>query len=269
MAGRDPSHRDKVRRRKVEKMSYSEVERGLEVRPLVTSRGGWITLTVPHSDHYMDDCLVEAHIRRRTLENHRADLCAIFDFPATRENEFKISLNNRRIGVAKIHADLGSDDALNCKGKQFVFVPIGEIAQDTEQRWQIGVWSIVRLIELNCCPHRIANGSELFPANDGIIKVRPIIGDGELEPSFVAGRFRKRFVAGYRIHEMIEAASEGINAICNDEGPFMERRRFVDPYDDCISGAVSVHLLKDAVRISFHPGRNFIADGLSMFRAVS
>lgn len=250
-------------------LGTQQIQQWLEVRQLVTSGSGWITLTVPHCHHYMDDCLVEAHIRRRTLEGHRADFCAVFDFPATRGNEFKSSLSDRRIGIAEIHAELGSDDVLNGKGKQFVFVPIGEVTQDTEQRWQVGVWSVVRLIDLNRCPHWIANGPELLSTDDSVIKVRPIIGDGELQPSFVAGRFRKSFVAGYRIHEMIEAASKGINAIRDDERPFIERRRLVDPDNSCVSGAVSIHLLQNAVRISVHPGRDFIADGLSMFRAVS
>ena len=250
-------------------LSSEHVQERLEISPWITGGHGWFTLTVSHSNHYMDDCLVEAHIRRRTLKGHRADLCAVFDFPAARRDELKISLGDRGVRVAKIHANLGCDYTFDSERKEFVFVPIGEFTQDAEQWGQIGVWSVVRLIPLNRCPHWIANSSELLSANDGIIKVRPIIGDGELEPTFVAGRFRKRFVAGYRIYEMIQAATEGVDTVGDDQGPIIERRGLINPNDDSATGAISIHLLKYAIRISFHPGRDFIADGLSMFRAVS
>jgi len=89
----------------------------------------------------------------RTLEDHRADFCAIVDFAATRFDDFKIPLRDRGISAAKIHASLGCDYSLECERKQLVFVPLGQFAQDAEQRGQIGVWSVVRLIPLNRCPH--------------------------------------------------------------------------------------------------------------------
>ncbi|HXS78469.1 MAG TPA: hypothetical protein VN753_19980 [Terracidiphilus sp.] len=149
-----------------------------------------------------------------------------------------------------------------------MFVPIGELTQDVEQRGQVGVWSVVRLIPLDRCPHWIANSSQLPATYDSIIKIRFAVGDGELQFPFVAGTFRKRFVAGYRINEMIQAATQGVDAVSDNQGPLIERRRLIDPNSDCISGAISAHFLNDAVRISFHPGSDFIANGLSVFCAV-
>jgi hypothetical protein len=133
----------------------------------------------------------------------------------------------------------------------------------------VGVWSIVRLVPLDLCPHWIANSSELPSTRDGIIKIRLACSDGELKFPFIGGDRRRRFVAGYRIHEMIQAATKGVETIANSQRPIVERRQLVDVDSDCASGALSIHLLEDAVRISLTPGNTFITNGLSMFRAVS
>jgi hypothetical protein len=171
--------------------------------------------------------------------------------------------------MAKVYANLPTKHGFRSHPEQPVFVPIGEFLQDAEQRGQLGVWSIVRLIPLDLCPHWIANSSEVLSTNNGIIKIRFAGGNGELKFPFIAGAYRRRFVASYRIHEMIQAATEGIETITNSQRPIIERRRLIDVNSDCVSGALSIHLLNDAVRISLTPGNTFITNGLSMFRAAS
>lgn len=76
-------------------------------------------------------------------------------------------------------------------------------------------------------------------------------------------------MTGYGIDEMIQAAAEGVHEIPHDKGPVIQRRRLIDADRDCISGAIGVRLLDDAVRISLCPGQDFIADSLSMVCAPS
>jgi hypothetical protein len=170
--------------------------------------------------------------------------------------------------VGKIHANLPLEHSFNSRPEQPVFVPIGEFVQDAEQRGQLGVWAIVRLVPLNLCPNWIAYRPKLHSTDDSVIKLLFSAGDRELGFPFIGGRARKSLVTGYGIYEMVQTATKGIDAIRNSQGPLIERRRLIDANNNCASGVLSVHLLDDAIRISLTPGLDFITDGLSVFRAV-
>lgn len=110
-----------------------------EIGQVTSDRATWITLTVPHGNYKQELGFIEAHVRRRTIEGDRADFCAIFDFRVRRGNELVFPVPDAGVGTGKIHADLPLSDTLECQPDQLVFVPIGELLQDGEQRGQVGV----------------------------------------------------------------------------------------------------------------------------------
>jgi hypothetical protein len=66
---------------------------------------------------------------------------------------------------------------------------------------------------------------------------------------------------------MVKSHAEIVKCIRDNKRPSLERRRLVDAKDETISSAISIALLKDAIRVSFRPGDNFILDGLYVFLA--
>ena len=85
---------------------------------------------------------------------------------STRETDVTGWYKNHSI-VGVMFTDIGADErasilgtmmsrvseTLQSKTKQPVFVPIGELLQDAEQGRQLGVRSVVRLVDLYSCPN--------------------------------------------------------------------------------------------------------------------
>src|SRR4029453_15401284 len=89
------------------------------------------------------------HVRRRSVDGDRRDLCAIYNFP-----KMKIGFD----ALAGFHLivdplELPLERLGECHVKQSVFVKIVEVSQDGEQRRQFTVRAIVRLQRLDLCPH--------------------------------------------------------------------------------------------------------------------
>ncbi len=235
------------------------------VAPVMPVGVGWSTLTVPKAYTNFEDGFIELHIRRRGITNQSEDLCAIFDFSGTRDG---IDLWRRGRKVT-FQANLSLRHSTINNWGQPVLVGIIDFTQDGQQWGKFWVRAIVRLKPLDSCSNWLANFSELHVANDGIVKIRPTVGNGESEFSFIAGRLRRRFMDRDTVNKMVKGGAHVADTIRSDDLPTLKRGSFIYPCDKTVSGAVRLDLSDDAVRVSVDPGTDFILKGLSVFLAPS
>ncbi len=236
---------------------------GEESRKIIAAskvRGGWITLTMPYRNDDVHFHSIPVHIRRRTVTHHREDLCAIFHFPSVGDSSPTPTIGRMFACEAKIPM---SHCAIH-ESEQSMFVRIVQFSQDLQKRRQLFVRSVVRLQRLENCPHRLANSSEPL-GSDLLVKVRPVIRNRESQSSVMRWSGEPGLENRNTVDEIVQGGSQIVEAIGNHQSPSLEWRGLVLSKDEAITGAVSVYLLRDAVRVSVHPGLDFIVDGLSVF----
>jgi hypothetical protein len=215
---------------------------------------------VAQSDDYVGFDVIEFHIRRRTAEGNRRDLCAVFDFTIS-ENPLLDWPDERGI-VLPFHAKLPSEDIGECELKQAVLVRVIEFPQQCEQRREIGVRAIVRLRSLNRCSSLLAKTADHAGTISG--KLRPVIANGKLQ--FVPSRRRilTGFVNGNGVNEMIEGTSEIMGSIANYQRPVVEPSISDDLKNEAVFGQIGIDLCGQTVRTRFQPGANLSLDGFGM-----
>lgn len=230
---------------------------------MVSPRGaGWITFAVPYGDYYFADGLIPLHIRCRTITDHRKDFCAVFDFARIGKGLPLPTIGWKRALEAKI----ALADCTIGQADHPVFVRVIEVSQDAQQRRYSLMRSIVRLVTLEHCPHRLANLAK-ESSSDGIIKLIPIVGNGKLEASVVWRRIAPSLANRDCVDEIVESSSEVVECVGDSERPSHQGGSFIFPQDDAVAGVVSFNLFGNAVWASVHPSEDFIVDGLSVFLA--
>lgn len=224
---------------------------------------GWITLCVPNRHDNIYDVPIEIHVRRRTITNNREDLCVVFNLV----KEWKrFALRIARESPSETYIPLCG--CAESKPEQFVFVGISEIAQDAQQRGESCVGGVVRLRFLNSCPNWVAYSAKSL-LGDGASETRARVSYGEHEPVFIAGRVRRSLVDSDGIDKMVESIPQVIERIGNYQRPSLSRGRLIDPQNQAVSGAISVSLLDETIRVPARPGADLVLDGLSVLLAPS
>lgn len=129
--------------------------------------------------------------------------------------------------------------------------------------------SVVRLKQLKDCFNWVANTSKQSPFNS-VIKLIPTICNGEGQTPIMRRRIGSpSLMDSHGIDKIVESTSEIVDAIPNYQSPMAKRRRFILSQEKAISGVIRICLFGETVRVSIHPGLDFILDGLSVLLAPS
>jgi hypothetical protein len=243
-----------------------EVKNSNHIAPVAPIRTGWVTLTMPNMNCHAElPAFIEVHIQSRGIANERKDLCAIFDFPVTDNcRDIGIHGNARLIYEANLPS---TDRAIN-KLEQAVLVTVTEFAQDSQERREVFVRSIVRLQRLDECLNRSAYCPK-SSHSDCLGETGITGGNGESEFAFIAGKVRRRFMRGDCIDKMVEGGTQIVDTVSRYERPSQNRRRFINLENQAVTGAIRTELIHETIRVSVHPGAEFILDGLGVFLGPS
>ena len=118
------------------------------------------------------------------------------------------------------------------------------------------VRAIVRLHQLDFCPHRFAQG---FDSPARVVELRLRISDGERQDSILRRGIGARLVDGDRADEVIEGGPKVVEGVSRDERPTDKRLPLQDMNDSAVSGSIRVLLLGNSVRLTINPGaRRFL-----------
>ena len=198
------------------------------------------------------------HVRRRTIEGDRRDLCAVFHLIPGIEIGSPV---DRDVWPAEAKIPLG--DCCRNKREQLVFVRIIEIAENAQERRELWVRSVVRLQGLDNCPHRITEAPEFLSRS--LCELSTRIDDGELKGIRTRRRVLSRFVNGNGVNEVIKNAPETMNAVPDYQSPSFSPWLSGNVKNDSVTGKIRVWLLGHTVGVRVHPGSDLILDGLSVF----
>jgi hypothetical protein len=224
----------------------------------------WITLSVPNHNSYIEDMPIEVHLRGRTIANHRKDFCIVFNLAY--EWDCGALGSGREIPREAYIPLQGSGQS---QMEQFVLIGVGEVAQDSQERWKGWMRSVVRLRILDSCPNWVAYRSKVVPVIDGFIEPCPTVGNGELQSSLMGRRIRRSFMDSDCVNKVVKSIPEIIEGISNQEGPSLQRGSLVHSNDEAMPSAIRVLLFDQAIRVSVRPSQEFIFEGLSVFLASS
>lgn len=218
---------------------------------------------IPESQHEVKNPSVELHIWRRNSEGKRCDLCAVFEFPV---------IGNKLTSVVDIvrwpkEAYIPLCNCGECNHEQSVLVNVVEVSQESKQREEYFVRSIVRLHGLNGRSHWLAQGFKSPPV--ALPELFTRVAYGEHEQLVVGRDFLTRFVNGDCINIMIERTPQVMHNIAGNERPFLERGFFFNSKDNTIPGKVIIRLVDKTIRVIIHPGFDLILDGVEVFLGMS
>ncbi len=206
--------------------------------------------------HYHSENWV-AHIRRRTVQGERRDLCAILHFTSVDERSYRLPqgevTNSLKAQISKLeHGHL----------EQSMLVHVIEVMEEGQQRGELWVPTIVQLSPLDCCPHRIAERSDT-PA----IFSKPIrcVTDGKHQVPSIGRRFLPRLVDSNGINELVESCPQVMETVSSNQPPSLQGGRPQVPNDDTVPGHFSVTLIGETNCLSLFPGADLILDGLHVF----
>jgi len=219
---------------------------------------GWTTLAVKNRNSDIENCPVVLHIRRRTVANHREDFCAVFDFSGI--SDF---LPVAAFGKFADEAYVPLCNGAESQSDQVVLVRIVHVAEDSEERRELFVRSILRLYPLNSCPH----GGAYIPKSSNVECLPEVFGRISDRESIVGipGRVGGGFVTSDGVNKVIQGGTKVGKAVRKHQAPPLKRGRLIDAKEDAVSSVVRVSLSRDTIWVSVKVGPDFILDGLSVF----
>ncbi len=215
--------------------------------------------SIPECQHKIEDLSVELHIWRRTLENECRDLCAIFEFP-----DISDKLTSRADTTRwPLEAYIPPCNSRECDFEQSVLVKVVEVSQDSEQREEFFVRSIVRLHSLNGRSNWLAQGFKSPPFL--LPELSTTIAYGEHKFPVVGRDFLSRLINSDCINKIVERAPQIMHDITGDKTPFLQRGFFLNSKDNRIPGKVSISFVNNSIRAFIHPGFDLILEGVEIF----
>lgn len=218
---------------------------------------------IPESQDDIKVPSIELHIWRRTIEGKRRDLAAVFEFSVVSDKLTSL------VDVVRWpkEAYIPPCNCGECDYKQSVLVNIVEVSQESKQREEYFVRSIVGLHGLNGRSHWLAQGFKSPPVALPELFTRVAYGEHKL--SLVRRDFLSRFANGDCINIMIERTPQIMHDIAGNERPFMERGFFFNSKDNTIPGKVSIRMVDKTIRVIIHPGFDLILEGVEVFLGMS
>lgn len=216
---------------------------------------------MPEHEEQFNSPLAHLHVRRRTLENDRRDLCATFYLA------LEMGESDGEVGriAPKNEVNLPTENSCEGQLEQLVLVNVCELSEQGESSREFSVWSIVRLHRLDCCPYintQCLNSS----LSAGAIETAAGITDWKLQSVSVGRRvLPSSLMNGDGVNQMIEGASQVVDAIGKQQTPSLEGRLGRESQNDFVLGKLSIWLMGNTVRIFVKPGGELILDGLGVF----
>ena len=169
---------------------------------------------------YHEGCLVlVAHIRLGRCDGEPREFCATF-YRGEMKSDFR--LHKDELVVWRHKTELPLLGIGENYIEQPVLVGIVEVGQETQERGELAVRSIIRLRSSNSCPCFIAqrcDSPHLF--REGVGR----IGNRELEPVLHRGRIRSTFTHSDGINQIVESRAEVVNTIPGEQSQSVEGRR--------------------------------------------
>jgi hypothetical protein len=178
---------------------------------------------------------IAAHLCwRRIAKDETYDLCAVFHL-ARPTIPILVGGSGREIQTM---ARLGKC----CDGhmEQTVLINVIEFPENPEQRREFSVGAIVRLYPLNRCPHRRA---ETLNPPLHLVKLRGVTGEGESELGGVGRGILPGFVDGDSVDQVVEGASQVVDAISDPEINIGEIPGVNDMENPTVFGSIGIELL--------------------------
>ncbi|HEY6765620.1 MAG TPA: hypothetical protein VI386_12670 [Candidatus Sulfotelmatobacter sp.] len=207
--------------------------------------------------YYDGGLVLEIHVRLRGVDSKPRNFRAEFQSLSSKIYD-RLTAAGRQLEVKLPLTDLGCDYV-----EQPVFVKVIEVSEQSEQRREGWVPSIVRLHSFDFCLDGQTEVLDSIP-----LCIEPIgnVCNRELENSGVQRRVLLGFVNGSSVDEMVKSGPQIMDAVSYEERPSVQRRVNFDFLDEvAVAGTISVDLLPDDVRVAVNPSLEFAIESIGMF----
>ena len=198
-----------------------------------------------------------AHVRRRTGVNGRRDFCAVFHFGCPKKKLDRFSWANNVIDIMPARVP----SLVHSYVEQPVLIPVVEVSEQSEQRRKAFVRAIVRLHDLDFCPHATAERPDrsFFPSE----QLRAVT-DRKGEEFGLWGRITLGLEDGDGIKEMIQCTPQVVDDITGDERPCDQIGRLENFDYVAVPGEIRACLFNESIRLTINPGADLTLEGIDM-----